>query len=114
MEDGNALWVEPEYRTQSVGDALVTFCLQQIDEFDLEVFMETTRLSTGIALFHGFIIVGHTNMIFQAANPSPRWKRLVHDLQTNPISIVWRPVKGRYVEGETILPWEGQARAVKL
>ena len=114
VKDGNALWVDPQYRDKAVGGALVGFCLDQIDDQYLETFMEATRLSTGIALLHGFIVVGHTNMIFPKKDPSPRWKRLVRDLQANPISILWRPVRGEYQEGETILPWEGRARTVKL
>jgi hypothetical protein len=88
--------------------------LQQIDKLGLETFLEGTSLSTPGLLGVGFIVITWTNMVFRRENPSAHWKRLVHNIQSHPISILWRPRLGRYIEGETILPWTGKPREAKL
>ena len=51
-----------------------------------------------------------SEMHFKKSSPGEEWIRLVKQLEENPISIMWRPAGGKYVEGETVVPWEGAPR----
>lgn len=47
---------------------------------------------------------------FESSSPGEEWVRLVKQLEENPIAIMWRPAGGKYVKGETVVPWEGAPR----
>lgn len=93
---------------------MLEFAVTESDKLGVEFFLEGTIFSTPGCLRIGFIIIGWTNMVFARQNPSKDWKRLVHQLQAHPTSIMWRPKHGLYVEGETVLPWTGKVRDAKL
>jgi hypothetical protein len=114
LTDGRSLFVLLEYRSTGVANQLVESGIIELDKRGLECFLEATMFSTPGLLRVGFIVVGWTNMVFVRRNPSKDWTRLVHELQAHPISILWRPVSGRYIGGETVLPWSGKTRDAKL
>jgi hypothetical protein len=103
-----------EYRSTGVARQLIEFGISEVDKQGLECFLEGTVFSTPGLLRVGFVVVGWTNMVFARRNPSKDWKRLVNELQAHPVSILWRPKMGGYIEGETVLPWTGKVRDAKL
>ena len=88
--------------------------LRLTDVHQLESYAETTHLSRRLLERCGFVAVAYTEVKCPRANPSENLKRLVRNLQQNPLCIMWRPAGGGYVEGKTILPWEGQPRRARL
>ncbi|KAK5994349.1 hypothetical protein PT974_04823 [Cladobotryum mycophilum] len=111
---GNAIWVIPEYRRSEAAVAMMNHLMTVADGLGIEIYVEGTMFSTPLFLKYGFVIIGHPTMIFHRDNPTPEWARLVRELQAQPVSIVWRPKRGIYHEGETILPWAGKPRQLKL
>ncbi|KAI0006991.1 hypothetical protein F4779DRAFT_594148, partial [Xylariaceae sp. FL0662B] len=65
-------------------------------------------------LRYGFVVIEHPTMVFQRDTPTSEWIELVRSVQSQPISIMWRPKGGDYAEGKTTLPWLGTARKAKL
>ena len=53
---------------------------------------------------YGFAMMHLAEMKFDDESPGEEWWRLVKDLQANPAAIMWRPIGGRYVHGETVVP----------
>ena len=46
--------------------------------------------------------------------PSEEWVRHAEQLVEDPVAIMWRPAGGeQYVEGVTVVPWEGAARKIE-
>ncbi|RYP73133.1 hypothetical protein DL771_003769 [Monosporascus sp. 5C6A] len=111
---GQGLWVIPEYRHLGAAAALMDSWTSTVDGLGLESYLEGTSMSTPLYLNYGFIVISHPTMVFRRKNPSPDWVSLVRDMQAHPISIMWRPKGGVYVEGETVLPWQGKPREYKL
>ncbi|KAI1214202.1 uncharacterized protein F4807DRAFT_118050 [Annulohypoxylon truncatum] len=111
---GQALWVLPEYRHTGVAAQFMDFFVKVVDKLGLEAYLEASSMSTSLYLKYGFVIIKYPTLVFHRDNPSPDWTRLVHDIQSHPISIMWRPKGGKYEEGKTILPWLGKPRQAKL
>jgi GNAT superfamily N-acetyltransferase len=114
LADGQCLFVLLEYRSTGVAKQLIDAGIVEADKRGLECFLEGTMFSTPGLLRVGFIVVDWTNLVFPRRDPSKDWKRLVNELQSHPISIMWRPKMGRYIEGKTVLPWSGKTREAKL
>ncbi|KAI1453655.1 hypothetical protein F4805DRAFT_442650 [Annulohypoxylon moriforme] len=111
---GQALWILPEYRNSGAAAQVLDNFVGLIDKLGLEGYLEGSSMSTSLYLKYGFVAIKYPILIFHNDNPSPDWIRLVHDIQSHPISIMWRPKGGNYVEGKTILPWLGKPRQTKL
>lgn len=97
------------------------FFLDQADSLSLECYLEGSELGTPLYLQKGFVLLERPVMSFcyypsgdQKDARSDEWDRLVRELHVEPIAIMWRPVKGEYEEGKTVLPWMGKPRMAKL
>ncbi|PKY07099.1 hypothetical protein P168DRAFT_279103 [Aspergillus campestris IBT 28561] len=111
---GEEFWALPEYRSQGAGNLLLDEFLRIIDDHQLEAFGEVTHLSRHHLEKRGFVAIAYADVKCPRANPSENLKRLVRNMQQHPLCIIWRPAGGGYVEGKTILPWEGQPRRARL
>ncbi|PLN82781.1 hypothetical protein BDW42DRAFT_74888 [Aspergillus taichungensis] len=111
---GEEIWALPEDRSQGAGNLIIDEFLRVIDEHQLEAIAETTHLNRRNMEKRGFVAIAYTDVKCPRANPSEKLKRLVQNMQENPLCIIWRPAGGGYVEGKTILPWEGQPRRARL
>ncbi|KAG6361120.1 hypothetical protein INS49_009344 [Diaporthe citri] len=118
---GQALWVIPEYRRQGGAEAVMDFFLAQADSLSLECYLEGSELGTPLYLQKGFVLLERPVMSFryypsedQKDSPSDEWNRLVRGLHAEAVAIMWRPVRGEYEEGKTVLPWVGRPRLAKL
>ncbi|KAK9786401.1 putative GNAT family acetyltransferase [Seiridium cardinale] len=111
---GQALWVLPAYRRTGAASAVMRHWTSAIDDSGLEAYLEGSSMSTPLYRKHGFIVVERLALTFHRDDPSPDWQALVRDMQSQPISIMWRPEGGQHTEGKTVLPWLGRARETKL
>lgn len=117
--DGEFAWVIPAYRNSNASQMIVDFGLRKVNEMGLEAYSEVNQFSAPVSLKSGFVIAGWTDMNFVWGTsedeehenvPGEVARRVQRALQAHPIAAVWRPVRGKYVEGETILPWTGHPR----
>lgn len=111
----------PEYRRQGGAEAVMDFFLGQADSLSLECYLEGSELGTPLYLQKGFVLLERPVMSFpyhssenQKDSRSKEWNRLVRGLHAEAVAIMWRPVKGEYEEGKTVLPWLGRPRMAKL
>lgn len=97
--------------------------LGRADALSLECFLEGSAIATPLYLQKGFVLLERPVMVFHhsvsdsdkgQSAPSEEWTRLVQGLHSEPIAIMWRPVRGDYKEGQTVLPWIGQPRRARL
>jgi GNAT superfamily N-acetyltransferase len=113
--DGQALWVLPAYRNLGAAGVAMEFFLQEVDMLGLECFLEGSAIGTPVYLKCGFVPIVKPVMVFTPPKePSQDWFQLVRSLHAETITIMWRPTQGIYVEGSTVLPWEGKPRKLKL
>lgn len=83
---------------------------QEADKRGCEAYVEGTYLGRRVYERYGFAVMHISEMHFENPSPGEEWKRLVKELLENPVAIMWRPVGGKYVKGETVVPWEGAPR----
>lgn len=93
----------------------------QADALSLECYLEGSVVGTPLYLQKGFVLLERPVMVFrhhpsedQKDSQSEEWNRFVCGLHAEPVAIMWRPVKGEYEEGKTVLPWLGKPRMAKL
>ena len=110
VEDLINLFTHPDYRNRGLGGRLVEWGLREADEKGLEAYVEGTFLGRGLYERYGFVVMHLAEMEFGNEHGDEEWVRLVKQLRENPIAIMWRPAGGKYVNGETVVPWEGAPR----
>ena len=101
-------FVEPSYRRRGAGNLLVQWGIKNADDMGLEAFVEATDDGKPLYAKHGF---EDTNDFVLSANPPEQTDELLklqQDLYFHGY-FMWRPVGGKFVKGETILPWEKEA-----
>ena len=81
--------------------------LDQADNLNIEAFLEATEDGKPCYETLGFIYMGTRFWRTGKQNPSQQWEEMERYLQMPvPTHLMWRPKGGRFVEGETVLPWE--------
>ncbi|KAL4912935.1 hypothetical protein BDW62DRAFT_206010 [Aspergillus aurantiobrunneus] len=124
---GTALFILPAYRSQGAAHAIMEHLVARWDELNLEAYMEGTEFSTPIVRRYGFVHVakhelGSTMRAYakKRREDKPGWGQnakvdaTIEAIDEVSVTILWRPKKGLYVEGVTVLPWEGAPRGQKL
>ncbi len=108
----NILFTHPEHRNKGAAGLLVEWGTQQADKLGIEAYVEGTYLGRKVYEKYGFVMMHMAEMVFLESNESPgqKWRHMVKDMQNNPTAIMWRPAGGKYVKGETVVPWEGTPR----
>ncbi|KAL5041604.1 hypothetical protein BDW71DRAFT_211986 [Aspergillus fruticulosus] len=123
---GTALFMLPSHRSQGAGQSVFDYIMTKWDELNLEGYMEGTALSTPIALEHGFVRIKELDLgavVCQHStygegdkrgcgqNVNANVNRVIEALDRETVRLLWRPKKGKkYVDGVTVLPWEGGPR----
>ncbi len=84
--------------------------IREADKRGYEAYVEGTFLGRGVYERYGFVVMHIAEMHFENPSPGQEWVRLVKQIMENPVAIMWRPAGGKYVKGETVIPWEGAPR----
>lgn len=108
--DLNLLFMLPEYRNQGAGALSVEWGTRLADEMGLGASVEARHMGKGVYERYGFVVMHIVDWRFENAAPNDEWKRMVEELHKYPLAVMWRPEGGKYVKGETVVPWEGSPR----
>ncbi|PYI06961.1 hypothetical protein BO78DRAFT_418108 [Aspergillus sclerotiicarbonarius CBS 121057] len=111
---GSALWVLPQYRTQGAAGLILDRFVRHADELQMEAYLEGTEMAVRLYERYGFVAVSDANLQFEppaGTEGSTEWRRLVVDIQSHPVSIMWRPVGGQH---GGLFPWEKAGAQSKL
>ncbi|GAB1192734.1 hypothetical protein APSETT444_001929 [Aspergillus pseudonomiae] len=112
---GNALWALPEYRSLGATELIMDEFVRHMDALGMEGYLEATEMAVALYQKYGFVAIARPRMSFsEDQRRSAQGRRLIYEIQTHPVWIMWRPAGGEYRDGETVLPWEGRPRRVKL
>ena len=89
---------------------LIDWGLEEADRRGMEAYVEGTYLGRNVYERYGFVVMHKVDSTFETLNPGQEWSRMVGEMRENPVVIMWRPAGGKYVEGSTVIPWEGKPR----
>ncbi|KAI9149012.1 hypothetical protein HJFPF1_11056 [Paramyrothecium foliicola] len=104
--DLNILYTHPEHRRQGVADFIMEWGKQKADEMGVEMWLDATEYGVPVYKKHGFIVVGKNSLKPVKEDPGETWKKTEEQLQPMVFWPMWRPAGGKYVDGETVKPWE--------
>ena len=99
--------MRPGYRRRGVGNMLVEWGTKKADEMHVEAFVEATDDGRPLYARHGFHYTDPIVLDAKVDEPSEECKALEEELRL-PIVIhaMWRPVGGKFTDGETAIPWK--------
>ncbi|GAQ04113.1 hypothetical protein ALT_1434 [Aspergillus lentulus] len=99
-------FVLPEYRQQGVADMLLADACRRADELGLEAWLESV-VAMGVPIYmrHGFIPFRKHAVEPRVERPDDEWKDMEEKMQPLRFWPMWRPPHGKFVPGETKLPW---------
>jgi len=102
----NNITTSPPYRHQGAATILLNWIVKKADELGIECFVHA-HITMGVPLYEkvGFIVVDRTMLDMEIENPSEEWKACQRQLGEQGWDNMWRPVGGKYVDGDKY-PWE--------
>lgn len=99
------LYVHPEHRRRGVASRLINWGFEKADELGIESIVEATAEGRPCYEANGFRYISTFHIDPTKNNPSREWLALEKELRTPiPLFLMWRPVGGKFVEGETEVP----------
>jgi len=107
----NIAFTLPEYRGKGVAKTFLRWGLSKADELGLESWLEASDYGAPVYPKWGFIVYGPnlvnptmpTDYNEEQIQEWEHYKKLFLPMDT---TIMWRPVGGTFVPGETVKPWE--------
>ncbi|RHZ61797.1 putative GNAT family acetyltransferase [Aspergillus thermomutatus] len=103
----------PEYRGQGLGHLFMRWGVGKADAMGLEAWLDASEFGEPLYKKYGF-----RKVLFNSVKPIPsrqlsdeEQKEWTHCEQTFlPINatVMWRPIVGKYVEGDTPMPWNDE------
>ncbi|KAK5989343.1 hypothetical protein PT974_10861 [Cladobotryum mycophilum] len=84
---GNGLWMLPGHQTRGGAELLVRTMTSLVDKLYLDVFAETATMSKPLLFRCGFNLLATMTPTVQCDSTDEEIKRLVQDLNSNPIAI---------------------------
>ena len=86
---------------------LVEWGTKKADEMHVEAFVEAADDGRPLYARHGFHFMNSFVLDAKIDEPSEQWKALVRKLRVPIVNhYMWRPIGGKFVEGETVIPWK--------
>ncbi|KAL4786853.1 acyl-CoA N-acyltransferase [Aspergillus varians] len=103
----------PEYRRQGLGRLFMEWGLRVADERGWEAWLDASKF--GRPLYEQF---GFRKVLANYVNPMPdrdlsdeekkEWEVYAKVMLPVDVTVMWRPPKGIYIEGETPMPWTAE------
>lgn len=80
--------------------------MKKADEMGLEFFLDSTPHGRPLYEAYGFIYIEENLIKPEMDNPDEKWKEIQDKVGPCTLWLMWRPVGGKYEEGNTIKPWK--------
>ncbi|MCJ1306852.1 hypothetical protein MMC25_000495 [Agyrium rufum] len=113
----NALFVHPSHRRRGIGSLLTEWGARKADALNYEAYIEGTALGTPVYEKHGYVTMKMLRLNFdhyqgEMGEKSEEFIGLRRQLEASEAALMWRPRGGKYIKGETVLPWTGKPAEV--
>ncbi|KAL9018593.1 MAG: hypothetical protein Q9185_004109 [Variospora sp. 1 TL-2023] len=99
------LFVHPSHRRRGAGSLLVEWGVRKADEMGVEAFVEATDDGMPLYAKYGFRKTDDIVLKGELEGMDDDLRKLGRELEWKG-HYMWRPVGGRWVEGETRVPWK--------
>jgi GNAT superfamily N-acetyltransferase len=108
-----AFFTIPDYRTQGIGGMLMTWGLEKADELGFESWIEAAPSAVSFYERHGYVKVQDIELDpllpeDLSEKELQEWRSTSQSILSVTAIVMWRPAGGKYVEGQTVKPWETQ------
>ncbi|RYP50307.1 hypothetical protein DL768_004160 [Monosporascus sp. mg162] len=100
------IFTHPDYRRQGVGQQIMDWGKAKADQLGLETFLDATAMGKPLYEANAYIPIEDNLIHPQKENPDEKWKDLEEKVGPFTLTLMWRPVGGKYETGKTIKPWE--------
>ena len=89
------------------GDMILEWGIKKAEEIGVEMWLDATVYGVPLYKKHGFVVVNENVIAPESEKPDDEWRK-VEEILKPPMTLwqMWRPAGGKYVEGETVRPWE--------
>ncbi|PQE26549.1 hypothetical protein CJF30_00001284 [Rutstroemia sp. NJR-2017a BBW] len=104
----NISFTIPEWRRRGAGKLMMEWGVKKADEMNVPSFVEASESGTLLYEKFGFMTFGKIDVNTEKENASAEWKRLQKELPPDTQYLMWRPVQGAFILGQTSLPWESK------
>ncbi|KAI0015810.1 hypothetical protein F4780DRAFT_44133 [Xylariomycetidae sp. FL0641] len=100
------LFTHPDYRRMGAGQKVMDWGIKEADRRGVDFFLDATVHGRPLYAANGMISDRENEIIPKRNDPDEDWKRIAKKVGPFSFWLTWRPVRGEYVEGKTIKPWE--------
>jgi GNAT superfamily N-acetyltransferase len=97
----------PAHRRKGAAVLLMQWGIDKADQLGLEACIESVPSARPVYERYGFVVTDVIDVDMTVPDPSERWKEL-QQLELTAF-YMWRPKGGKFVEGETAVPWHVRA-----
>lgn len=101
-------FVHPSHRRRGAGRLLVEWGTKKADELGVEAFVESTPDGRPLYESCGFVTMNGFELKPTLPEETEELKKLQRDLHFSGY-FLWRPVRGVFEKGKTVVPWEKKA-----
>ncbi|KAI1120829.1 hypothetical protein F5Y10DRAFT_257622 [Nemania abortiva] len=98
------IFTSPAYRRRGVAQQFMTWGMEKADKMGVEMFLDATTVGIPLYEANKFVCVKENIITPETKTPNEGWKKMESQVGTVPLYLMWRPINGNYVEGETVLP----------
>ncbi|KAE8394407.1 hypothetical protein BDV23DRAFT_147116 [Aspergillus alliaceus] len=107
----NIAFTDPDYQRCGVGQLFLEWGIKRADELQLESWVDSSAAGFKLYQKNGFIKVadggyGPIKPEGLTAEEEAKWAELEALIPPTAHPVMWRPLGGKYIEGETVKPWE--------
>ncbi|KAI1778862.1 hypothetical protein F4818DRAFT_437663 [Hypoxylon cercidicola] len=100
------IFTHHEYRRQGAAQQIMDWGTRKADELGLEMFLDSSSMAKPLYELNGFVAVQDNLVHPQKSDPDEKWKEMERAVGPFTLTVMWRPVGGKYEERKTRKPWE--------
>ncbi|KAI0156449.1 hypothetical protein GGR57DRAFT_463458 [Xylariaceae sp. FL1272] len=100
------IFTHPGYRRRGVGQQFMDWGNKEADKLGFDLFLDSTPYGRPLYEANDMVYVEENLNIPVTDEPDAAWEELEKKVGPFTFWLMWRPVGGQYVEGETVKPWE--------
>lgn len=102
----NLMFVHPLHRRRGAGGLLMGWGVDKAQEKGFEVFVEGTDVGRPLYERFGLTVMYIDHLDAYDPNASDEWRKMEREILPMHWYFMWKPAKGVYQKGKTVVPWE--------